>query len=488
MTAKCVMVLGTSSGAGKSWLTTALCRWYARQGLKVAPFKAQNMSNNARVVASHNGLGEVGSAQYFQALAAKAEPDVRMNPLLLKPEADTHSQVVLLGEVNNELTNTPWRGRSEKVWPQIAASLDALRAENDVVVIEGAGSPAEINLMANDIVNLRVARHADARCLLVTDIDKGGAFAHLYGTWALLPTEDQARISGFVLNKFRGDPSLLAPAPEMLQARTGVPTVAVLPMWWQHGLPEEDGVFDDRSRATGVVTKTVAVLAYPRISNLDEFQSLKNVPGVRLLWVRSPADLGGLRANDWIILPGSKHTSSDLAWMRTQGLDAAVTAHALQGGAVLGICGGLQMLGEAMIDTHGIDGNAAGLGLLPVVTQFAPRKTVQRTKASFGTLHGAWSALSGVQICGYEIHHGQTQAHPAMAAAGQVLHEVMPGLAWQNETGNVMGSYLHGLFEDTAVLHALFGAQTPTLETVFEGLADYLDQHISQDFLRRLIA
>ena len=488
MTAKCVMVLGTSSGAGKSWLTTALCRWYARQGLKVAPFKAQNMSNNARVVASHNGLGEVGSAQYFQALAAKVEPDVRMNPLLLKPEADTHSQVVLLGEVNNELTNTPWRGRSEKVWPQIAASLDALRAENDVLVIEGAGSPAEINLMANDIVNLRVARHADARCLLVTDIDKGGAFAHLYGTWALLPAEDQARISGFVLNKFRGDPSLLAPAPEMLQARTGVPTVAVLPMWWQHGLPEEDGVFDDRSRATGVVTKTVAVLAYPRISNLDEFQSLKNVPGVRLLWVRSPADLGGLRANDWIILPGSKHTSSDLAWMRTQGLDAAVTAHALQGGAVLGICGGLQMLGEAMIDTHGIDGNAAGLGLLPVVTQFAPRKTVQRTKASFGTLHGAWSALSGVQIYGYEIHHGQTQAHPAMAAAGQVLHEVMPGLAWQNGKGNVMGSYLHGLFEDPAVLHALFGAQTPTLETVFEGLADYLDQHICQDFLRRLIA
>jgi adenosylcobyric acid synthase len=261
-----------------------------------------------------------------------------------------------------------------------------------------------------------------------------------------------------------------------------------LPMWWQHGLPEEDGVFDDRSRATGVVTKTVAVLAYPRISNLDEFQSLKNVPGVRLLWVRSPADLGGLRANDWIILPGSKHTSSDLAWMRTQGLDAAVTAHALQGGAVLGICGGLQMLGEAMIDTHGIDGNAAGLGLLPVVTQFASHKTVQRTTASFGTLHGAWSALSGVQICGYEIHHGQTQAHPAMAAAGQMLHEVMPSLAWQNEKGNVMGSYLHGLFEDPAVLHALFGAQTPTLETVFEGLADYLDQHISQDFLRRLIA
>ena len=234
--ARCVMVLGTTSGAGKSWLATALCRWYARQGLRVAPFKAQNMSNNARVVEG----GEIGSAQYFQALAARVAPEVRMNPLLLKPERDTHSQVVLLGQVSAELTGLPWRGRSERVWPQIAASLDALRAENDVVVIEGAGSPAEINLMASDIVNLRVARHADARCLLVTDIDRGGAFAHLYGTWALMPEADRALLKGFVLNRFRGDASLLSPAPEQLQALTGVPTVATLPMWWQHGLPEED--------------------------------------------------------------------------------------------------------------------------------------------------------------------------------------------------------------------------------------------------------
>lgn len=487
MPAKCVMVLGTASGAGKSWLTTALCRWYARQGLKVAPFKAQNMSNNARVVASHNGLGEIGSAQYFQALAAKTEPDVRMNPLLLKPEADTHSQVVVLGEVNNELTNTPWRGRSEKVWPQIAASLDALRAENDVVVIEGAGSPTEINLMTSDIVNLRVARYADARCLLVTDIDKGGAFAHLYGTWALMPAEDQARISGFVLNKFRGDVSLLAPAPEMLQKLTGVPTVAVLPMWWQHGLPEEDGVFDDRSRATGVVTQTVAVVAYPRISNLDEFQPLKNIPGVRLLWARSPADLAGLQISDWVILPGSKHTSSDLAWLRMQGLDAAIAKHAKLGGAILGICGGLQILGKELIDTHAIDGNATGLGLLPVVTQFAADKTVRRTTSTFGEVRGVWSALSRVPASGYEIHHGQTQAHFSMTAEGQIANEVMPGLAWQNDTGNVMGSYLHGLFEETAVLEALFGSQTPTLETVFEGLADYLEAHMSKDVINSLI-
>ncbi|MDO9200702.1 MAG: cobyric acid synthase, partial [Hydrogenophaga sp.] len=218
MTAVCVMVLGTTSGAGKSWLTTALCRHYARLGLKVAPFKAQNMSNNARVVAG----GEIGAAQYFQALAAKAEPDVRMNPLLLKPEADTRSQVVLLGTVNRELSDMPWRGRSEKVWPAITAALDALRAENDVVVMEGAGSPAEINLHASDIVNMRVARHAQARCLLVTYIDRGGAIAHLSGTWALLPADERALIHGFVLNKFRGDATLLAPGPQMLQDLTGV--------------------------------------------------------------------------------------------------------------------------------------------------------------------------------------------------------------------------------------------------------------------------
>ncbi len=486
--AKCVMVLGTSSGAGKSWIATALCRHYARQGLKVAPFKAQNMSNNARVVAAQTGScgsGEIGSAQYFQALAARAEPEVRMNPLLLKPEADTHSQVVLLGQVDAELTAMPWRGRSEKVWPRIKQALDDLRAENDVVVIEGAGSPAEINLMASDIVNLRVAREADASCLLVTDIDRGGAFAHLYGTWALLPEADRARIKGFVLNKFRGDAALLSPAPEQLQQLTGVPTVAILPMWWQHGLPEEDGVFDDRSRSQGAVTRTVAVVAYPRLSNLDEFQPLKNIPGLRLVWARSPADLAGA---DWIILPGSKHTSSDLAWLRAQGLDLAIADHAGQGGAVLGICGGLQMLGEALIDPHGVDGNAPGLGLLPLVTVFDPDKTVQRSSARFKELSGPWSALSGVQVQGYEIHHGQTAQHPAMAAAGDIAREVLPGLAWQNRAGNVLGCYLHGLFEDEAVLQALFGAGAPTLDAIFDGLADYLEQHSAPGVLSELIS
>jgi adenosylcobyric acid synthase len=482
MTAKCVMVLGTTSGAGKSWLTTALCRYYARQGLKVAPYKAQNMSNNARVVAG----GEIGSAQYFQALAARAVPDVRMNPLLLKPEKDTQSQVVLMGQVNAELSRMAWRGRSASVWPVVAQALDELLAENDVVVMEGAGSPAEINLKSSDIVNMRVAQHANAACLLVTDIDRGGAFAHLYGTWAMLDEAERQLIKGFVLNKFRGDATLLAPGPQMLQDRTGVPTVATLPMWWQHGLPEEDGVFDDRSTAAGKVTKTVAVIAYPRISNLDEFQPLKNVPGVRLKWVRSPAELAGA---DWIILPGSKHTSSDLAWLRAQGLDQAIAAHAGKGGAVLGICGGLQMLGEALIDPHGIDGNGPGLGLLPVVTVFDQAKTVQHRQAAFAAVRGEWAGLSNVQVQGYEIHHGQTAPHSAMAGAGDIAYPVMPeGLAWQNGAGNVLGLYLHGMFEDPRVLHALFGAATPTLDSVFDGLADYIDAHFEPGVLQSLIA
>jgi len=471
------MVLGTTSGAGKSWLATALCRWYARQGLKVAPFKAQNMSNNARVVQG----GEIGSAQYFQALAARAEPDVRMNPLLLKPERDTHSQVVLLGQVNAELTRMPWHERGAKVWPAVTQALDELRAVNDVVVIEGAGSPAEINLKHSDIVNMRVARHADASCLLVTDIDRGGAFAHLYGTWALLDESERALVRGFVLNKFRGDASLLEPGPRMLEELTGIPTVATLPMWRRHGLPDEDGVFDERSAHAGAVHKTIAVVAYPRISNLDEFQALKNVPGVRLIWARSPADVA--RA-DWIILPGSKHTSGDLAWLRSQGLHGAIAQHAQRGGAVLGICGGLQMLGEALIDTEGIDGNGPGLGLLPLVTVFESGKLVKKTRARFGDIVGPWAALSGAELSGYEIRNGRTSQHAGMPTGRAAMTE---GLAWQNEQGNVLGLYLHGLFEDAGVLHALFGARVRTLESVFDGLADFIDVHFGAGVIADLI-
>jgi adenosylcobyric acid synthase len=409
-----------------------------------------------------------------------------MNPLLLKPEADTHSQVVLLGKVDQALTRMPWRERSAHVWPTVAAALDALRAQNDVVVIEGAGSPAEINLMDSDIVNLRVARHAQARCLLVTDIDRGGAFAHLYGTWALLPPEDRALIRGFMLNKFRGDPALLAPAPRQLEDMTGIPTVAVLPMWRDHGLPEEDGVFDDRATLAGPAHKTVAIVAYPRISNLDEFQALKNLPGVRLVWVRAPADLEGLDAGDWIVLPGSKHTSGDLAWLRAQGLDNAVLRHAQRGGAILGVCGGLQMLGAEMTDPYGIDGEARGLGLLSLSTAFAADKVVRRCEAQFGELTGCWAGLSGLPLRGYEIHHGQT--HVRVGAAQADARVAIPGLAWQNAAGNVLGLYVHGLFEEPAVLRALLGGATLAADAVFEGLAQFLDRHVDPGVLYALIS
>jgi adenosylcobyric acid synthase len=500
MSAKAVMVLGTTSGAGKSWLATALCRWYARQGLKVAPFKAQNMSNNARVVPGLEGrLGEIGSAQYFQALAARARPEVRMNPVLLKPERDTASQVVVMGEVRNDLHQVPWRQRSERLWPYAQAALQALVAENDVVVIEGAGSPAEINLHNSDYVNMRTALAAQAACLLVTDIDRGGAFAHLFGTHQLLPAHERALIRGFVLNRFRGDAALLSPGPEQLQAMTGVPTLAVLPMWRGHGLPEEDGVFDDR--ATGPVLpherhgaqpiKRIAIVAYPRISNLDEFQPLRSAPGVRLIWARHPAELDGA---DWVILPGSKHTTSDLAWLRSQGLDTAIQRHAAQGGAVLGVCGGLQMLGQTLIDAEGVELEASapaevpGLGLLPLVTTFARDKLLLDTQATFATTSGAWSSLSGTAVRGYEIHHGRTAARASASAspATPILHNAQGNaLGWQQ--GPIMGIYLHGLFESPSAMQALFGVQAPLLDAVFDGLADYLDQHFAPGALLKLL-
>jgi adenosylcobyric acid synthase len=475
------MVLGTTSGAGKSWLTTALCRYYARQGLRVAPFKAQNMSNNARVVEG----GEIGTAQYLQALAARAVPEVRMNPVLLKPERDTQSQVVLLGRVSAELTRMPWRRRSLKVWPTVAAAFDALRAEHDVVVLEGAGSPAEINLRHSDIVNMKMAHHAAARCLLVTDIDRGGAFAHLYGTHQLLPEADRALLRGFVLNKFRGDASLLAPAPAMLEALTGVPTVATVPMWREHGLPEEDGFFGPPPRALEPGrgrrrALTVAIVAYPRISNLDEFQPLSAMPGVRLSWARTPRELSEA---DWVVLPGSKHTHEDLGWLRAQRLDTAIAAHAAKGGAVLGLCGGLQMLGEALEDPHGLDGEGPGLGLLPLRTTFEPEKTVRRTRARFGALRGPWAPLSGVELEGYEIHHGRTEPRGPRGAPPAMRD----GLAWQNRRGNVLGLYLHGMFEDPRVTRALFGVAAPSLDSVFDGLADFVSGHFKRGALGALI-
>ena len=483
MNAKAVMVLGTTSGAGKSWLATALCRWYARQGLRVAPFKAQNMSNNARVVPGLGGRsGEMGSAQYFQALAARSEPEVRMNPVLLKPESDTASQVVVLGDVREDLAHVPWRERSEMLWPHARDALRFLMAYHDVVVIEGAGSPAEINLHASDYVNMRTALEAEAACLLVTDIDRGGAFAHLYGTHQLLAARERALLRGFVLNRFRGDAALLAPGPQRLQELTGVATLAVLPMWRGHGLPEEDGVFDETARRSGE-GRRIAIVAYPRISNLDEFQPLRHAEGVRLSWARQPADL---ESADLVILPGSKHTCGDLGWLREQRLDLAIGRHIEAGKPVLGICGGLQMLGESLSDPHGVDGDAAGLGILPLRTVFDRDKLLRSTGARFASTGGVWSALAGVPVSGYEIRHGRTSGDGANAELRVALrNDQGEPIGWQK--GQVLGVCLHGLFESAKVMQALLGASHRSLDSVFDGLADFVEVHFVAGALARLI-
>ena len=496
---RAVMVWGTSSGAGKSWLCTALCRWAAARGVDVAPFKAQNMSNNARVVPGPDGgFGEIGAAQYFQALAARVTPGVDMNPVLLKPERDTASQVVVHGRVDAALSKLPWRERSARLAVPARESFLRLAARHELIVIEGAGSPAEINLAAHDYVNLGTARWAQAAgpltSLLVTDIDRGGAFAHLYGTWALLPRDLRGTLAGFVLNKFRGDAALLAPGPEQLRRLTGVPLAGVLPLRRDHGLPEEDGVFDDAATgAGGEVRWRVAVIAAPHLSNLDEFQPLRRVPGLRLTWARTTADL---ERADWIVLPGSKQVSGDLAWLRAQGLDAAVRRHAAAGGAVLGICGGLQMLGLGLTDPDGIDGErhagVPGLGLLPLATRYEQAKHVRPTVATFGQPHGPWAALAGISAAVYEIRHGTTAPAAAGTGAGAgstcvpVLYDADGAtVGWQ--AGAVLGVCTHGLFESAAVLRALFNAAVPSLDAVFDTLAGLVDEHLDAALLRRLL-
>ena len=342
--------------------------------------------------------------------------------------------------------------------------------------------------MDRDIVNLQVARHANARCLLITDIDRGGAFAHLYGTWALLDKADQARLYGFVLNKFRGEISLLSPAPERLFTLTGIPTVATLPFWREHGLPEEDGLFDDHVPPNEPTTHTIAIIAYPYASNLDEFEPLKKIPGVRLVWVRHPNQLPKLNKSDWLVLPGSKQTCADLSWLEQQGLARAIQAFTQQGGAVLGVCGGLQMLGQRMIDRHGVDGTAEGLGLLSLVTEFSLTKTVRHREVQFGAITGPWAALSNLNCQGYEIHQGHTHVIPSSEYSCSDTRELSKDLMWQDASGQVLGLYLHGLFENSNVLAALFGAQVPSLDTVFDGLADCLDRNIARDCLQQLIA
>jgi adenosylcobyric acid synthase len=477
------MVQGTSSGAGKSLLTAAFCRIYARRGLRVLPFKAQNMSNNAAVTACG---GEIGRAQALQARAAGVAARPEMNPVLLKPVADLRSDVVVLGRRDPALTALPWVARKARLWEVVAASLSALRREADLVVIEGAGSPAEINLP--DIVNMRVAHEADAPVLLVTDIDRGGAFASLYGTWALLPEADRHRIAGFVLNKFRGDASLLAPAPEILREKTGVPTLGVVP-WLRLDLPDEDAAsVADRGSDDGVV---IAAVRLPYVSNFDDLDPLAAEPDVRVRWVERPEALDGC---DAIVLPGSRNTTGDLRWLWESGLAAAIRARAAAGVAVVGLCGGYQMLGLRVADPHGLEGGGEvpGLGLLPVATELAAEKVLRQAAARWCALDGPFAAIRGGVASGYEIHHGRSVL-AADAVAWMTIGEEPAGTG----RGRVWGCYLHGVFDDDATRGAWLGSLRSAemtrqrwsehLEREIDRLADAVEGALDMQVLDRLV-
>jgi adenosylcobyric acid synthase len=420
-----IMIQGCSSDAGKSFLVAALCRLYSNRGLRVAPFKAQNMSNNAAV--TPEGL-EIGRAQYLQAVAARAVPQVRMNPILLKPSADTFSQVIVLGKFEPEISATPWLERKPLLWPVVRDALHGLMRDYELVVIEGAGSPAEVNLRASDLVNMRVALEARADVYLVADIDRGGAFAHLLGTWMCLEPDERALVRGFVLNKFRGDPALLGNAMDWLRERTGVPTVAIIP-YLRHHLPEEDTFHYRAAPVAGQIN--IALIVYPYASNFDEFDPLVCEPGVNVVPVRERAPLDDFHA---LLLPGSKNTAESLRHLRQTGLADEVLHAAARGTPILGVCGGLQLLGRHIHDhDHLESGDIAGLGLIDVTTTLQPHKVTRQREARW---------LEGGTVRGYEIHHGKTEAGP-------LAHpHLADGLGWQQD--NVRGVYLHGLLENTA--------------------------------------
>jgi adenosylcobyric acid synthase len=451
-----LLVAGTTSDAGKSVVTTGLCRAFARRGIKVAPFKAQNMSNNSMVCAGSSGGGaEIGRAQWVQALAARAEPEAAMNPVLLKPGSDRRSHVVVMGRPAGTVDARDFVDGRRPLAQAAYDAFDDLSARYDLVVAEGAGSPAEINLRASDYVNMGLARHASSPTVVVGDIDRGGVFAAFLGTVALLSPADQALVAGFVVNKFRGDLSLLAPGTDELAELTGRRVYGVLPWRPDVWLDSEDAL-DLAGRRSGGGARKVAVLRLPRISNFTDVDALGLEPDLDVVFVSDPRDLADA---DLVVLPGTRSTLADLAWLRDRGLADAVLAHATSGRAVLGICGGCQMLGRTIEDPAGVEGAAgasvAGLGLLELTTTFGEEKVLRLHDPS-----------------GYEIHHGRV--------AGQLT------------SGDVTGTMVHGSLEDdatrSAYLQQTLGvtsqASFPAArERRLELLGDLVEEHLDVDAL-----
>ena len=439
--ARRIMVQGTMSGAGKSLLCAALCRIFAQDGYRVAPFKSQNMALNSFV--TRDGL-EMGRAQVVQAQAAGVEPDVRMNPILLKPSSDTGSQVIVGGEVRGQMSAAAYFRMKRQLIPEILAAFDSLSAEADIVVIEGAGSPAEINLKADDIVNMGLAKLVDAPVLLAGDIDRGGVFAQLYGTVALLEPEERARIAGLVINKFRGDVDILRPGLAMLEEKTGLPVLGVVP-YLHVEIEDEDSLSERLNARDAVKPLDVAVIRLPHISNFTDFIPLEQHELLGVRYVQRARELG---APDLVILPGTKNTMEDLLWLRQSGLEAAVRRLAQAQTPVLGVCGGYQMLGQTLDDPAGTESgkplSLAGLGLLPTRTTFDAQK--RRTQVRAVAL-GA--PFAGARMTGYEIHNGRTTVN------GEPFCRLADGTPEGCVCKNVFGTYLHGLFDSGELTQAL---------------------------------
>lgn len=438
--AKNIMIQGTMSSAGKSLLAAGLCRIFRQDGLRVAPFKSQNMALNSFI--TRDG-GEMGRAQVVQAEAAGILPDVRMNPILLKPTTDVGSQVIVNGQVQGNLRAMDYYRRKKEYIPAILEAYNSLSAEYDVIVIEGAGSPAEINLKQNDIVNMGLAQLVDAPVLLVGDIDRGGVFAQLYGTVALLEPEERARVKGTIVNKFRGDRAILEPGIKTLEELCGVPVAGVVP-YLDLDLDDEDSLTERFHRAEGRRAIDIAVIRLPRISNFTDFSPFERYENVSLRYVGRVEEL---HQPDLIFLPGTKSTIADLQWLRQSGLEGAILKAADAGVVVFGVCGGYQMLGRRIADPEGAEAagvtEIAGLGLLEMDTVFSPEKIQTQTSGVFGPVEGILSPLSGQPYTGYEIHMGRSESPAPPLAKG---------------AGAVYGSYIHGLFDAPGVADVIVEA------------------------------
>lgn len=438
--AKVLMIQGTASNAGKSVLAAALCRIFKQDGYRVAPFKSQNMALNSYI--TPDGL-EMGRAQVMQAEAAGIECDVRMNPILLKPTSESGSQVIVNGEVVGNMSAGRYYEEKDRFVPDIMRAFNSLCEEFDIVVIEGAGSPAEINLNHNDFVNMGMARLAAAPVLIVGDIDRGGVFASLYGTIALIEPENKKYIKGTIINKFRGDQTILEPGLAMLKDLTGVPVLGVVP-YFSVKLDDEDSLTERFVRENTPALIDIAVIRLPRISNFTDFNALEYIEGVNVRYVE---DVRSLNDPDLIILPGTKNTMGDLLWLRQNGLETAVKRFAGRGKPVLGVCGGYQMLGELISDPDGAEhgGTLSGMGLLPIETVFGQQKIRTRTVGRLASVGGIFAALSELPYEGYEIH---------MGTSGDNANLI--------NSGNVYGTYIHGFFDrdeiSAAVVNALLRA------------------------------